>query len=384
MGVRRGDGHLERFERVFPGDERRPFLLDRVEEVLELSCQRLLLPDVDFLSVVFQRDLIQIERIQGAQGARADGDGLLRVVDLDEVLEARQGEPADFHRGEPVYLDETVDAVLEAQQDVRVILESRVDLPASQGEDALDRRADEIPKDIDLVDAEIHHDADVADPAGERTHAPRRRGHQIAVLPFLEVPLHDRDRRIVSFDMSHGERHARVFRRVDDSNRVGHRRGEWLLDEEGDPRLDRGQSDLRMALGRHADADRVEFLLEQMSGVGVVRHVETVRCVATRLHVRVRDADQVRDLRVYAGVVLAHRADPDDSDAHRRRHRPAKEASGYKRRGGGADDVEAFKSGRAFCRVFGATMAAGAVWGRPVYPHHATSGVSDQRTRSCY
>src|SRR2546422_5301314 len=98
MGVRRGDGHLERFERVFPGDERRPFLLDRVEEILELSLQRLLLPDVDLLRMVFQRDLIEIERIQGAQGARADGDGLLRVVDLDEVLEARQGEPADFHR----------------------------------------------------------------------------------------------------------------------------------------------------------------------------------------------------------------------------------------------------------------------------------------------
>src|SRR2546425_108959 len=65
--------------------------------------------------------------------------------------------------------------------------------------------------------------------------------------------------------------------------------------------------------------------------VAVIRDVETVRCGAARLHVRVRDSDQVRDLGVNAGVVLAHRADPDDPDAHRRRHSPAKEASGYKR-----------------------------------------------------
>src|SRR3989442_15293781 len=79
------------------GDERRSLLLDGVEEVLEFSPQWLLLADVDLLRVVLQRDLVQIERVQRPERARTDGDGLLRVVDLDEILEAREGELPDLH-----------------------------------------------------------------------------------------------------------------------------------------------------------------------------------------------------------------------------------------------------------------------------------------------
>src|SRR5207247_384203 len=227
--VRRRDGHPQRFGRVFSRDERRPLVLDRIEEILELSSQRLFLPDVDFLRVVLEWDLVQVERVQGPEGARADRDRLLRVVDLDEVLETGEGELAHFHRREPVHLDDPVDSVLEPQQDVRVVLEGCVDLPPSEGEDALHRRADEVADDVDLVDAEVHHDADVPDAAGERTHAPRRRGHQVAVLSLLELALHDRDRRIVSLDVAHRERDARALRRVDDPERVRDRRRERLL-----------------------------------------------------------------------------------------------------------------------------------------------------------
>src|SRR2546426_2317790 len=48
-----------------------------------------------------------------------------------------------------------------------------------------------------------HHDADVAHTPGERTHAPRRRGHQIAVLPFLEVQYGDLDRKSTRLNSSH-------------------------------------------------------------------------------------------------------------------------------------------------------------------------------------
>src|SRR5206468_1827716 len=296
--VRGRDGYPQRLGRVFAGDERRPLVLDRIEEIFELSSQRLFLPDVDFLSVVFQRDLVEVERVQGPEGARADRDRLLRVVDLDEVLETGEGELAHFHRGEPVHLDEPMDAVLEPQQDVRVVLEGRVDLTSSEGEDALHRRADEVADDVDLVDAEVHHNADVPDAAGERTHAARRRGHQVAVLTLLELALHDRDRRIVSLDVAHRERDARALRGV------------------GDPM-------------------------------------------------------RVRDLGVHARVVLAHRADPDDPDAHRRRHKSAKETSGYKRAARVRPVSKASYPFVSSVAMFGGPMAVDPVCGKPVNPHNA-------------
>src|SRR3989442_8774467 len=111
-----------------------------------------------------------------------------------------------------------------------------------------------------------------------------------------------------------------------------------------------------------------------MRGVRVVRDIEAVRCGASRLHVRVRDSDQVRDLGVHPGVVLAHRADPDDSDAHRRRHAPAKEASGYKRVAGAAL-VETFISVRVFGRMSGATIGVDPGCGEPVNPHHTERSI---------
>src|SRR5207245_2688250 len=156
-------------------------------------------------------DLVEVERIQGAEGARADGDRLLRVVDLDEVLETGQSELPHFHRSEPVHLDKPVDSILKSQEDVRVVLERRMDLPAAEREDAFHRCADEVAEDVDLVDSEIHDDPDVPDAPRERTHAAGRRGHEVAVLPFLQMPFHDRDRGIVSFDVSHGEGYARAL-----------------------------------------------------------------------------------------------------------------------------------------------------------------------------
>src|SRR5947209_16700962 len=193
MGIRRGDGHFQRFERVFAWDQGRPLLLDGVEEILKLPLQRLLFAYVELLCVVLQRDLVEVERIQGAEGARADGDRLLRVVDLDEVLETGQSELPYFHRSEPVHLDKPVDSILKSQEDVRVVLERRMDLPAAEREDAFHRCADEVAEDIDLVDAESHDDPDVPDAARERTHAAGRRGHEVAGLSVLEIALQHRD-----------------------------------------------------------------------------------------------------------------------------------------------------------------------------------------------
>src|SRR2546428_11729777 len=85
-GARAGGAPPGRFKASPAGDERRSLLFDRVEEILEFSPQWLLLADMDLLRVVLQRDLVQIERVQRAERARTDGDGLLRVVDLDEIL----------------------------------------------------------------------------------------------------------------------------------------------------------------------------------------------------------------------------------------------------------------------------------------------------------
>src|SRR5881397_3604586 len=60
MRIRRGDGHLQRLQGVFAGDERWPLLFGGVEEILELFLQRLLFADVDLLCVVLERDLVEV------------------------------------------------------------------------------------------------------------------------------------------------------------------------------------------------------------------------------------------------------------------------------------------------------------------------------------
>src|SRR5207245_1898874 len=192
MGLRRGDGHAQGLRRIFAGDERRPLVLDRFEEVLQFPLQRLFLPHVDLLRMVLERNLVQVERVQWPEGARAHRHGLLDVVHLNEILQAREGELSDLHRGQPVDLDTAVDAVPETEQDVRVVLELLMDLATAEGEDTLHRRTDDVPEDIDVVYPQVHHDSNIPDPARKGTHTPGRRGHQVAVLAFFDLPLDDR------------------------------------------------------------------------------------------------------------------------------------------------------------------------------------------------
>jgi YHS domain-containing protein len=70
-------------------------------------------------------------------------------------------------------------------------------------------------------------------------------------------------------------------------------------------------------------------------------------------------------------MVLAHRADPDDPDAHRRRHKASKEGSGYKR---AADPRLMSKASYSFVpsvALSGVTMAVDPVCVKPVNPHNA-------------
>src|SRR5712691_6863820 len=148
MGFVGGDRHPERVDRIPPGDKRGPLLTDRVEEVLELPAKRFLLSHMDLLLMVLERNLVEVERVERTERARTHRDGLLRVVDLDEVFQASQRKLPHLHRREPIHFDEAVDAILESEENVRMVLEIPVELPSSQGEDALDGRADEEPKDV--------------------------------------------------------------------------------------------------------------------------------------------------------------------------------------------------------------------------------------------
>src|SRR5437870_6838515 len=127
MGLRGGDGHPQGLRRIFARDEGRSLVLDRVEEVLQFPLQWLFLPHVDLLRMVLERNLVQVERVQRPEGARAHGHGLLDVVHLNEILQAGESELSDLHRGQPVDLDKAVDAVPETEQDVRVVLELLMD-----------------------------------------------------------------------------------------------------------------------------------------------------------------------------------------------------------------------------------------------------------------
>src|SRR5439155_7846444 len=161
-----------------------------------------------------------------------------------------------LHRREPIHLDEAVDAVMKPKEDVRVVLEIPEELPSPEGEYAHDRSADEEPEDVDLVHAEIHDHPDVADAPGEGTDATRGRRHKVSVLPLLQMALHGRDRWIVSLDGAHRECDPGALGGVHDLARLLGGGREGLLHKEGDPGLDHIEGDLRVMLGRHADADR--------------------------------------------------------------------------------------------------------------------------------
>src|SRR2546422_3734089 len=277
MGLRGGDGHPQGLRRIFARDEGRALVLDRVEEVLQFPLQWLFLSHVDLLPMVLEWNLVQVERVQRPEGARAHGHGLLDVVHLDEILEAGESELSDLHRGQPVDLDKTVDAVPETEQDVRVVLELLMDLATAEGEDALDRGTDDVPEDVDVVHPQVHDDSDIPDAARKGAHTPGRRRHQVAILAFFDLPLDDRGRRIVPLNVSHGEGEARPFRRIDDAIRLRDGRREWFLDKERDPSLDRLEGDFRVVLRRDAHAHRVEFLSQEVRRIRVVRNVEAVR-----------------------------------------------------------------------------------------------------------
>ena len=86
MGFVGRDCDAERLDGILSRDQRGSFLTDRVEEVLELPAQRFLLSNVDLLLVVFERNLVEVERVQRTQRARTHGDRLLGVIDLHEIF----------------------------------------------------------------------------------------------------------------------------------------------------------------------------------------------------------------------------------------------------------------------------------------------------------
>ena len=107
--------------------------------------------------------------------------------------------------------------------------------------------------------------ADVADPGRERTRPAgsrsRRRDRQPA---GLEQPAELEDRRVEPLDVADLDgRRARRRCRGDDLVGLGRRRGERLLDEDGDAALDRGQGERQVAGRRSRDDDRVEVRLGQ-------------------------------------------------------------------------------------------------------------------------
>src|SRR5207249_1173264 len=160
----------------------------------------------------------------------------------------------------------------------------------------------------------------------------RGRRHEVSVLPLLQVALHGRDRGIVSLDMADRERDPSALGGVHDLARLLRGGRERLLHEERDPGLYHVESDLRVMLGRHAHADRIQVFLEEVRRAREIGYVEAVRDDATGLHVRVGDPDDLGDFGVHANVVLTHGANPDDPDPHRRRwHASAKVAWAYKR-----------------------------------------------------
>ena len=179
--------------------------------------------------------------------------------------------------------------------------------------------------------------------AGNGPGATARDGEDRRQPAGLEQPTELEDRRVEPLDMADlDRRRAARGRRGDESVGFGRRRRQRLLDEDGDPALERGQRQREVAGRRRRDDDGVELRFgEHRQRLAVALGTAPSLAAAERLGVRIGDRHKPDAARAASTpkVVAAHRAEADQADARPRARRWAtrrRSPRGHRASGGGA------------------------------------------------
>ena len=198
---------------------------------------------------------------------------------------------------------------------------------ASLGVDARRPLAGDPRQDVDVVRREVDGHADVADPGRERAGAPAERSSRcVESQPSPSSRPSSQDGRVEPLDVADLDRHARrARRRATISSASSSVAASGFSTRTGDAALDRGERERHVGRRRGGDDDGVELRLARSSPAGrrtpgrrtgrPRRRAASATGSATAAsgrHGRIED---------HAQVVAAHRAEPDEADAHRRGHR---------------------------------------------------------------
>jgi len=166
-----------------------------------------------------------------------------QIVELEHPLLADGHEAAPLGRGEPVHIEEPGGARREVHQPEEEVFVGGVDPLRRLGVDAYRPLAGNPGEHVDVVCAQVHGHADVADAGRERARAPARDGVDRGQPAGPQQPAHLEDRGVVPLHMTDLDSDSVLACSGDDGNGVVDRGRERLLDQDrqGPARLRQGR-----------------------------------------------------------------------------------------------------------------------------------------------
>ncbi len=296
------DRDREARDAVLAGDRRRRTLLDRLDEGHQLGAQRLGVADREMAHRI------------AAVGLEAVALGDLAGEQVADHVFALGGDVhgARLERRQPVGVDvgEHAGGGAELQERDVLALGDRV------GElrlHLLDLGPGEPADQVDVVDREIDHHADIRHARRERTDPGDRDRQDVLVADRFPDRL---DRRIEALDMPDHQGDAGAARRIDDVLALGDGGGDRLLDENVHAALDAGERDGAMEVRRCRDRHRIDAAVEQFLDGAHRRASERGADEGGLLAVGIAHAGEADagHFREHARMVRTHDANTNDAD----------------------------------------------------------------------
>ena len=311
---------------VLAVDVRRATRADGPHERVELGLERLVGSHLDVDDVARERRGVAGDQPAAREVGAGEGQALGEVVQLEHALLPDDAQLAALGGRQPVDVEHARRARREVQQPEQQVLVRSV-LPLGQLRvDARRPLARDPRQHVRVVRRQVDRDADVADPGRERPGAPaddRVQGREPALARAARRAGARPGCSARRGRPGPERRAARPARTISSASAM--RRRKRLLDEHRQAAFDGGVSERTVERCRCGDDDGIHVrLADHRKRVGPRRSRRTGRprpptasasgsaTAPRRRHGGVRDD---------AHVVAAHRAEPDEPDAHRRGHR---------------------------------------------------------------
>ena len=241
-------------------------------------------------------------------GGFADHDaGFLEVVEREIGFFAEDADFSFGFEGEAGGGEVGDAAVFEDEADAGDVFVLSEDID-TDGVDVLDGALGEGEDDVDIMDHDVEHDADVGGAEGVRRDA---LGFHKAGLDF--EPVHGLADGVEAFGIADLQGAVIVAGQLEHVPSLGQREGEGFFDEHGDLAGEERFGDGGVVLGGYRDGYGVN-LVEQLGGVTVGGGLVLLGQFAVAVLVEINDADEfdLFHFAVYAAVEAAHFAGADN------------------------------------------------------------------------